>query len=211
MEELLARFKAATDTLEAHGIDYLVFGGIAVWAYGRRRKTRDIDILVRQTDAKHTLKVLERAGFMTERTDEAWLYKAMLDHASVDIIFEPKGEIRLTPEMLSRARRLKIDGFSFVFIDPENLVLLKILATKELRPADWYDALSILENREEPFDWDYFLDKAANYSTKVLSFLFLAEATHLETTGERLVPGEVIEKLIAVYLGGAGQGKSNNR
>jgi predicted nucleotidyltransferase len=199
MEELLAKFKTATDVLEAHGIDHLVFGGIAVWAYGRRRKTRDIDILVRQADAKHTLKVLARAGFMTERTDEAWLYKASIDHASVDIIFEPKGEIRLTQEMLSRRRRMKIDGFSFMFIDPENLVLLKILATKELRPADWYDALSILENGQE-FDWEFFTAKASHYTTKVLSFLFLAEATHLEATGERLVPPPVIENLIGVYL-----------
>src|SRR3989304_9805122 len=131
MEELLGQFKRATDLLETHDIDYIVFGGIAVWAYGRRRKTRDIDLLIRREDAKHTLDVLGRAGFLTEETDHRWLYKATLDHSDIDLIFEARGEVRLTPEILSRRRVMEIGGIPFRGMDPENLVLMKTLATQE--------------------------------------------------------------------------------
>ena len=206
VEELLAKFKQATDVLEAHGIDYIVFGCIAVWAYGRRRKTRDIDILIRREDAKRTLTALDETGFLTEETDHRWLYKATLNHSAIDLIFEARGNVKLTDEILGRHRLVEIGGVPFRVMDPENLVLMKILATKEIRPADWYDALSVLEN-VEPFDWDYFINKARKYTTYVLSFLFFAESIHFEKTAGHLVPEGVIDRLFEIYRRDQGSSK----
>lgn len=199
MEDVLRRFKEATDVLDQAGLDYLVFGGIAVWAYGRRRGTRDIDLLVRADQARDVLAALAAAGFQTEETDSRWLFKAFKAGVAIDIIFESKGAIRLTDELLSRQRRVAINHLSFKVIDPENLLLIKILAKKEIRPADWYDALSILEARHETFDWDYFIAKSRPYTAKVLSFLFFAQAEHLEHVGKTLIPQAVIDQLIGVY------------
>lgn len=199
MENVLSKFKKATDLLSANGIDYLVFGGIAVWAYGRRRKTRDIDLLIRRQDAQRVLKILKEAGFYTEETDKHWIYKAAIDGVSIDLIFEAKGEFRLTPEILARKQEMKLDNFVFQIIDPENLLILKILAKKEIRPADWYDGLSMLFNLKEKFDWNYFQEKAKPYAVKVLSFLFFAQAEFLEHEQRKYVPDYVIENLFYIY------------
>lgn len=203
MEDVLSKFKKATDLLEANGVAYLVFGGIAVWAYGRRRKTRDIDLLIKRQDADRVLAILSQANFATERTDNRWIYKAAIDGVSIDLIFEAKGEFRLTDEILQRKRQLKLDNYSFNIIDPENLLILKILAKKEIRPADWYDGLSILFNLKEQFDWSYFQKKAQPYAIKVLSFLFFAQAEFLEHYGRKYVPDSVIDYLFQVYRGSA--------
>ncbi len=197
--ELLGQFKSATAVLDENRIDYVVFGGIAVWAYGRRRQTRDIDLLISRESAKEALAVLSRAGFSTEETDHRWLYKASLDGAHIDLIFKAKGEIRLTPDLLKRRRTADIDGYTFSIMDPENLVLLKILATKEIRPADWYDALSILNALGDRFDWQYFLEKAAPHADKVLSFLFLVNSFDAELVNGPLVPPSAVDRLIDIY------------
>ena len=206
MEELLRILKRATNVLENHDIDYIVFGGIAVWAYGRRRKTHDIDLLIKKGDAKETLGALSDVGFITEETDHTWLYKATLDQSDIDLIFEAKGGIKLTPEILERQRQLEISGYNFRVIDPENLVILKILATKEMRPADWYDALSILE-RTQYLDWDYVISKSQNNILRFLSFVFFAQAMSEEKTGWAVVPNEVIDKLYDDYRRGQGISK----
>lgn len=206
-EAPLATFKMATDRLDRAGIDYVVFGGIAVWGYGRRRWTRDIDLLVQETDAKRILVELGGAGFETDERDHHWLYKAAMDHAHIDIIFRAKGEVTLTPELLERRRKVKIDGYSFQIMDPENLVLVKVLATKEIRPADWYDAISILRSLEGIFDWHYFVEQAAPHADKVLSFLFFVEAFGADGDGDRVIPAMIIHRLIDIYLRGQSTSK----
>jgi len=208
VEAPLATFKMATDRLDGAGIDYIVFGGIAVWGYGRRRWTRDIDLLIGEADAKRVLVELGDVGFKTEERDHRWLYKAAMDHAHIDLIFRAKGEVVLTPELLDRRRKIKIDGYTFQVMDPENLVLVKILATKEIRPADWYDAISILRNLEGVFDWHYFAGRAAPHADKVLSFLFFVEAFGAEGGGDRVIPAMIIHRLIDIYLRGQSNSKS---
>ncbi len=207
VEAPLAIFKMATDRLEDANIDYVVFGGIAVWGYGRRRWTRDIDLLIKRADAKRVLAELSEAGFATEERDHRWLYKAAMDHAHIDLIFRAKGEVILTPELLERRRKVQIDGYTFQIMDPENLVLVKILATKEIRPADWYDAISILQNLEDIFDWHYFVELAAPHADKVLSFLFFVEAFGADGDGDRVIPTPIIHRLIDIYLRGQSSSK----
>ncbi len=207
IEAPLATFKKATDRLDRADIDYVVFGGIAVWGYGRRRWTRDIDLLVKQADAKRILEELGKEGFETEERDHRWLYKAAMDDAHIDIIFEARGEVTLTPQLIERRQTAEIDGYSFEIMDPENLVLVKIMATKEIRPADWYDALSILQNLKGSFDWNYFMEQATSQADKVLSFLFFVEAFGADGNGDHLIPPRIIEGLIDIYLRGQSTSK----
>ncbi len=179
MEELMKEdfkvFKEATDVLDKIGIDYVVFGGIAVWAYGRKRKTKDIDLLIESKSANKALLALLKAGWSTTMTDENWLFQARKNGVQVDLIFQTKGNYMLTKDVIERAVKLKISGYTFKVIAPEDLLFVKIYALKEIRPADWYDAISVIVGVEGKLDWNYIVDKAKTNPRRVLSFLLFVQ------------------------------------
>src|SRR4029450_13493949 len=73
------------------GLPHAFMGGIASTALGRPRWTHDIDLCVRREDARAILAAFADAGYDTEETDQAWLYKAMRAGVLVDVIFESTG------------------------------------------------------------------------------------------------------------------------
>lgn len=184
-------FKEATDVLDDSKIDYVVFGGIAIWAYGRQRLTKDIDLLLKPESADDALLALLRAGWTTKRTDENWLYQANKDHVQVDLIFQAIGDFVLTDEIINRAKHLEISGFKFKVISPEDLILIKLHALKEIRPADWYDAVSVIDGVKEDLNWSYISNKSKNAPERVLSFLLFAVS---EGAGD-YIPKWILEDL----------------
>ena len=186
-------FKEATDVLDNIKIDYVVFGGIAIWAYGRQRLTKDIDLLLKPGSADKALLALLRAGWTTKRTDEKWLYQANKNHVQVDLIFQAIGDFVLTDEIIDRANYLEISGFKFKVISPEDLILIKVHALKEIRPADWYDAISVIEGRKQNLDWSYIAAKSSNAPERVLSFLLFSAS---EGVGD-YIPKWILENLSA--------------
>jgi predicted nucleotidyltransferase len=167
-------FKEATEVLDNLHIEYVVFGGIAVWAYGRKRQTKDIDLLIDPAGANKALIALLKAGWTTTRTDESWLFQARKEGVLVDLIFQAKGDFVLTEEIFKRAVTLNIEGYKFRVISPEDLIMVKVYALKEIRPADWYDAISVLVAVKD-LDWNYIVRKASKNPKKVLSFLLFAQ------------------------------------
>ncbi|MHB1132258.1 MAG: nucleotidyltransferase [Chloroflexota bacterium] len=191
-EAMNRSFKEGTDALERAGIPYVVGGGLAVWAYGRRRWTKDVDIFVKPEHAALALDALAAADFRTEMTDPIWLYKGFKRDVLVDIIFRSKGDIYLDEEALRRGQRRPIDGFEFLFMAPEDLVVRKIFAMVEDR-RDWYDAISIIDGLEGKIDWPYLLERSQPDPGRVLSFLLYTES---EYPRERnLIPDWVIKQL----------------
>mgnify|MGYP005844200393 CR=1 FL=1 len=185
-------FKEGTDALEKGNVPYVVGGGIAVWAYGRRRWTKDIDIFLRPEDAAPALDALALAGFRTEMTDPTWLYKAFKGDVMIDIIFRSKGDIYIDDEALRRGQERPIDGLSFLFMGPEDLLIRKIFAMIEERP-DWYDGISIIDALDGKLDWHYLVERAQKDPGRVLSFLLYVES---EYPRERaLIPFWVIRHL----------------
>lgn len=172
-------FKEATDALERGEVPYIVGGGIAVWAYGRRRWTKDLDVFLKPEDAGRALDVLTEAGFRTEMTDPIWLYKAFKGEQLIDIIFRSRGDIYLDDEALRRGVEREIDGIgiTFRFMAPEDLLLRKIFAMVEQRP-DWYDSISVVEGLRGKLDWQYFVRRAQIDPGRVLSFLLFAESVY---------------------------------
>lgn len=192
MEKEFRVFKEATDILDSLQIKYVVFGGIAVWAYGRKRRTKDIDLLIDPSDANEALIALLRAGWTTTRTDESWLFQARKEGVLVDLIFQAKGDFVLTEQIIKRAVKMEIAGYRFNVISPEDLVMIKIYALKEIRPADWYDAISIVAGVEGKLDWNYIVDKSRRNSKRVLSFFLFAQTEALP----QYIPDWVIERLM---------------
>ncbi|KKL27934.1 hypothetical protein LCGC14_2380220, partial [marine sediment metagenome] len=90
----------------------------------------------------------------------------------------------------------EISGYKFKVISPEDLVLVKIYALKEIRPADWYDATSVIMSVKGKLDWDYIVDKANTNPRRVLSFLLFAQ-TEIPA---RYVPDWVLDRIMHKIL-----------
>lgn len=184
MEEALGR---AASTLEAAGVTYALMGGLASAAVGRTRATRDVDFFVPAESADAALAALADAGFQTERTDPAWLFKAFWRGVLVDLIFKSKGGVRFDAEMAARRRRITVGDTEVPALAPEDIVVIKALANAEHVPRHWHDALGIVAANE--IDWDYLLWRAQGHPYRVLSLLAYAASDGLP------VPGRVLRSL----------------
>jgi predicted nucleotidyltransferase len=180
--------------VEAKGIPYLLMGGAGTVTFGRCRATDDIDIFVRVDDADGVLEVLEAAGFETTRTELTWLHKAFRHGVLVDVIYRSTGGVLLDDEMLRRGRRCSYRGTETTIMCPEDLVVIKALASSEEATRYWYDALSLIASSE--LDWDYVVERARSAGPRrLLSLLLYAESSDLA------VPARVIESLFDAVHG----------
>lgn len=187
---------AAIAALESAAVPHALMGGIASAALGRHRWTHDIDFFVRPEDARPALRALEQAGFKTEETDQAWLYKAFRGEILVDIIFSAKGGIRFDPEVEQHVRVAEFRGRRLRVVSPEDLVVMKAIAHEEHTPRHWHDALGLLAG--EDFDWDYVVRRARYGRRRVLALLVYAQANGVE------IPDEPIRALFTgVYEPGS--------
>ena len=195
MEEALAR---AASTLEDAGITYALMGGLASAAVGRARATRDVDLFLPAESAEAALDALGAAGFQTERTDPAWLFKAFWRGVLVDLIFRSKGGVRLDGEMAARRRRITVGDTEVPTLAPEDILVIKALANAEHVSRHWHDALGIVEASE--IDWEYLLWRAQGHPYRVLSLLAYAASDGLP------VPSRVLRSLheIGEEVGHAG-------
>lgn len=188
-EEVFVRVVGeALEAVEASGIEYALVGGIASAIYARPRWTEDADFLVRPKDARAFLEVLSGAGFETDETDPAWLYKAGKDGVLIDVIFQSKGHIYLDDEMLARARREKFRGKPVRVASPEDLLIMKAVAHEEDSPRYWFDALSLLWM--EHLDWDYLMSRSLRHGAqRILALLIYARSCDIH------VPLDVVQRL----------------
>lgn len=167
------------DVLEQAGIPYAVMGGLASADIGRERTTKDVDIFLTPEHAGAALEALGEAGFRTEHTDPAWLYKAFWEESLVDLIFESSGGILFDEEMRAHRRTLTVLGREVKALAAEDVLLIKALASREHRPGHWYDALAILAATR--LDWAYLLERGRNHAPRLLSLLLFAvsQGSHL--------------------------------
>ncbi len=192
---LLAIGHEACRVLKDAGIPAMVGGGIAVWVYGRRRYTKDMDLFIPPRIPLVALDALGKAGFHTRETDASWLYKAIKQDVLVDLIVWTTGNIRVTDETFARARKAQIDGHAFTLMGPEDVLFRKILSHKEDR-RDWYDGLSMLALPQAGFDWEYFLRLVGvRYARRALSFLFYAQTEIRPEVAPPAVIAELLDRL----------------
>jgi hypothetical protein len=80
--------------------------------------------------------------------------------------------------MLSRASHTTFRGRELPIAAPEDLLVMKAIATGEDTARYWYDALAILSRAD--LDWDYVLMRARQQgATRVLSLLLFARSIDL--------------------------------
>lgn len=175
------------DALERAGVEHVLMGGIASTGLGRPRWTHDIDVFVRPAGAETALDALAKAGFDTERTNAAWLYKAFKQGVLVDVIFHSTGGFYLDDEMLARAVQREFMGHRVRLIAPEDLLVIKAVVHDERGPRHWHDALGVIGVND--LDWDYLLRRARQAPRRVLSVLVYAHSLDMA------VPNYVVRTL----------------
>jgi predicted nucleotidyltransferase len=172
----------AVDAFEHADVPYVLIGGLASAVHGRPRTSRDIDVLVRNGDAKRALEALADAGFATEETNPQWIFKATKDDVQVDLIFWLKGDIYLDDEMLERSEECDVDGVRVRVIPPEDLIVVKAVIHDEQTPRHWGDALGVVADAD--LDWDYLARRARKGARRVLALLLYAQSNDLVVTDD---------------------------
>jgi len=165
-ECLFRVLEVASRALEQAGIPFVVGGGLAAEAYHLRETVNDVDLFVRPIDAPRALTALEQAGFYVWVEDPRWLYKALKDGVSVDLIYESTGVVHVGDETFQRARWMQLDHTRLPVMPPEDLFVMKAAAAVPSAPKHWLDAVSLLAS--EPMDWEYLTSRAARNPRKVL-------------------------------------------
>jgi predicted nucleotidyltransferase len=175
--------------IEEAGIPYVIIGGVGSAALGRPRWTHDIDVLVSPQDGERALEVLAAAGFVTERTNDHWIYKAMSDEVTIDLIFRLVGDIYLDDQMLAHARREAFLGVEVCVAGAEDQIVIKAIANDEQSARHWNDALSLISSCD--IDWDYLIERSSKGPRRVLSLLVYAQSDDI------VVPTRVIQALVS--------------
>jgi hypothetical protein len=180
----------AVVALESSGVSFAAMGGLASAMYGRQRWTHDADFFLRDRhDAAMALRHLRRAGFVTQETDENWLYKGIKRGVLVDLLFKAKGDLYYDEEMIARTQQREFKGRTLPVIPPEDLIVIKAIIHDEATPRHWYDALGIIAGAE--LDWDYLLLRSRHGPRRMLSLLIYAQSNDL------IVPDRPVRELFA--------------
>lgn len=126
----LEDLKALIRALDAHGVDYLLIGGYALFVHGYHRSTTDIDVLVPAT-AEAGRKVREALMLLPDRAardfDPAWFEESdnirVADEFVVDIMLNAGGETFDT--LKQHAETVVLDGLPVRTVNLEGLLRTK--------------------------------------------------------------------------------------
>lgn len=103
------------------GIDWVIIGGVATRAYMPERVTKDLDILVRQTDGQIALERLQNAGYkIITRLSVPGFLLTSPDGVELDLIF---GDEVWLDEALANLER---DAANYPVLGFPYLVLMKM-------------------------------------------------------------------------------------
>jgi hypothetical protein len=164
--------KRAIAALEAERIPCLLGGGMGCWAYGGPPSSKDLDLMVKASDAERALRALEGAGMRSERPAEQWLLKAWDGDVLIDLIFDPIG-VPITDEVIERGQVLGVGGMEVRVMALDDILATKLLAFDE-HSLDYRPSLQIARALRERIDWSRLRRRVA-HSPYARAFLALVE------------------------------------
>jgi Aminoglycoside-2''-adenylyltransferase len=150
--DLLGTMKRAAAALREAEIDFLVGGGLAIWARGGPPTDHDVDLYVREEDALRSLEALVDAGFREDRPPEDWLYKAWDGDNLVDLIFRPAGG-SIEDAHFERATLMEVNAQRVLVASIDDVLVTKLLAMTEQEP-DYRSILEVARSLREQVDWN---------------------------------------------------------
>lgn len=147
----LEDLKMLIQALNAHGVDYLLIGGYALFAHGYHRATTDIDVLVPATK-EAGLKVREALMVLPDKAakdiDPDWFLEGenirVADAFIVDLMLNACGETYETLKEFSEI--IELDGLPIRTVNLEGLLRTK----QTMRDKDVSDRI-VLEKALETY------------------------------------------------------------
>ena len=177
-DRLIETLKRASAALRGAGVDFVLGGGVAIWARGGPETEHDLDFFVRPEDAERALQVLSEAGFRPEKPPEGWLYKAWDDDVLVDLIFDPTG-VTVDDEFVEGAEEAEVSAVRMRVLRPEDVLVTRLLALKE-HALDYDGLLETARAVREQIDWD---DVRRRTKDSPYAKAFLTLVDELEVSG----------------------------
>jgi Nucleotidyl transferase of unknown function (DUF2204) len=186
----------ALEALNESGVPFLVGGAVAVAAYaGIRRNTKDLDVFVRERDARRALEVLAGVGFRTEATFPHWLSKAYLDEHFVDVIFNSgNGEVPVDDEWFEHAVPADVFGVPVAVCPVEETIWSKGFVMERER-FDGADVAHLLLACAPSLDWHRLLRRFGAHGRVLFAHLVLFGYVFPGET--RRIPRWVMDELFA--------------
>lgn len=150
-DEIVTALKLAVATLREAEVPFLLGGSFAAWAYGGPPPFKDLDLMVRPSDADRALEALGHAGMRTERPPEEWLYKAWYERVMIDVIFWPSG-MELDDDAFARGQTISVMAVSTPVMAIDDVLVTKLSALTE-HALDYTSLLGIVRALREQIDW----------------------------------------------------------
>jgi hypothetical protein len=143
--------KRAAAALRDADVEFMLGGGLAIWACGGPQSDHDVDFLVREADAERALQALVGAGMKAEQPPEEWLYKAYDGDVLVDLVFRPSGG-PISDEHFARATQVEVHALTMLVASIDDVLVAKLLALSEQEP-DFRHVLEVARALREQIDW----------------------------------------------------------
>lgn len=140
-------------TLQAHGVDYTVIGGVAVQVHGHRRTTKDLDVIARP-DPENLERFAAALAELEARPRDVPGRSPSAEHLAAAPIVPPlttvHGELHIMrdvpgapayADLRARALVVELDGIAVAIAGLDDLISMKRASG---RPADERDIAALL-------------------------------------------------------------------
>jgi putative nucleotidyltransferase-like protein len=171
-EPLRLALKRTASALKSDGVPFALAGGYALWAHGAPESENDVDFAVAEVDTERAAAVLAAAGFEVVRPPEDWLFKAVLDGVTVDVLHRIVGE-PVTADLLGRSADMDLLGVRMPVLPATDLVSSKLRAMTE-HYCDMGALLPHVRAVREQIDWERLRSEVAG-NDFAAAFLFLTD------------------------------------
>jgi hypothetical protein len=151
LHDLLGTMKRASAALRDAGIEFMLGGGLAIWARGGPPTDHDVDFYLRPYHVEEAFDVLVAQGMRGERPAEDWLVKAWDGENLVDLIFRPAGG-EINDEHFARASELEVNAQRVLVASIDDVLVAKLLALTEQEP-DYRPILEVARALREQINW----------------------------------------------------------
>ena len=150
--EIEEALKDSLSALRDAEIECMIGGGLAAWSQGGPPSTRDVDLLVREGDAKPARQALAAAGMKIAEPPEHWLLKAYHENGVlIDLIYGPVG-VPVDDELFERAVKLDVLAMRAQVMALEDLFTTTLLALND-NALDYGPPLKMARAVREKVDW----------------------------------------------------------
>lgn len=157
-------FVRGTEAVAKANVRFLLHGALASATYtGRWRNTKDVDIVVCESDHERAVAALRSAGFADYYDqlayDRSWIFRGFQDDTIFDIIWAlPNHRVEIDRLWFERAQQVNLRERVLPVVPVEELVRAKLYVFQRGR-CDWPDILNVLAGAADRVDWRWLVNR----------------------------------------------------